>query len=114
MSYKHFTEADVTLSSVTNEALETIVANSPTLKGIVNYFLDNKETVFPLEPGSWHEFEINNTKVPNSFFSKTYTINYFRRMDIVLDAIAKENRYVYVTSFPADKSSVPAIPAELK
>lgn len=71
---------------------------------VINHFLDDKESVFLLAPGSWHEFEINNNKVPNSFFSKTYTTNYFSKLDKVLEVLAKENRYTYTTSFPAPET----------
>lgn len=99
-------KAKVTIrKNLTNNAFELVV---------MNYFLDNKETVFLMAPGSWHEFEVNGKIVPNSFFSKTYTVNYFSRIDKVLDALAKENRYVYTTSFPADKITPEALALEAK
>lgn len=72
---------------------------------VINHFLDNKESIFLLVPGNWHKFEMNGTIVPNVFFSKTYTINYFARLDKALEALAKENRYTYVTSFPEYKAT---------
>ena len=83
----------------------------------MNYFLQDentlepKETKFLLAPGKWHEFELNGKVIPNSFFSKTYATNYFSKLDKVLEALAKENRYSYETSFQSDRQSLIAIPA---
>lgn len=85
---------------------------------ILNYFIQDentlafKETKFLLAPGKWHEFELNGKVIPNSFFSKSYAINFFNKLDKVLEALAKENRYSYETQFQTDRQSTPlALPS---
>lgn len=74
---------------------------------VTNYYLEeghkNREVVFLLAPGEWHKWEIGGKVVPRYFFSKVFSIKYFERLDKCLDALAKENKYTYITNFPADK-----------